>query len=261
MKRRLQFRTWLEAKDIFGFDKAHSDEQPSAILAAKPIRQFNIELMMEYLSKKKIGQYTSESPFMSEIRWGSDLGCVKLEIDTGLSFYIKKKGKDLQGQDRWVMKKLLQLNRHGYGGLEDSVAQEIFTHLEHIAKEPTPAASNGFGDLENLVLHIYNKMKRNAKDVFIPVGVRQHDENNYILCFDVRGQGQQGMYQQKIEQNQTLVSFDKDAGTLRITNYNIESPLSSRKWQIGINDLDICFFASQDRDEISECLACHIKYY
>ena len=259
MKR--SFRRWLEAVDIFGFDKEINPEKNTDI-NAKPINQFNIELMMEFLSKKSLGLHSPYSPFISEMVWGEDLGAVKLEIDTGLTFYIKKKGKDLLGDDRWITKKMFQLNRHGYKGMEDFVSQEIFEHIERVYNEPTPAAQNGYTELENLTFHLYNKMRMVAKDIFIPVGIRQVDEDSYIIAFEVRGHGLEAQDQRRVEQNQTIVTYDKESGTIRVFNYNIESPVGGqRKCEIMENDLDIYFFPTQDREEISECLAVHFKYY
>ena len=257
----MKFRRWFESTDIFGFDKEINQEKNYEDVNAKPVRQFDIGLMIEYLSSKSIGLHKPYSPFMSEVIWGNDLGSVKLEIDTGLTFYIKKKGKDLLGEDRWVTKRMFQLNRHGYGGLEDYVAQEIFEHLERAFNEPIPSAREGYTELENLTMHLYNKMKRVAKDVFLPMGIKQVDENNYIIIFEVRGGGMGAPDHRRVEQNQTVVSYDRDTGAIRIFNYNIESPVSSRKWEIMENDLDIYFFPTQDREEISECLAVHMKYY
>ena len=67
--------------------------------------------------------------------------------------------------------------------------------------------------------------------------------------------------QYRVEQNQTLISYDRKAGTIRLTNYNVESPVAAHTWSIGLNDLDLYFFPSQDRDEISETIAVHMKYY
>ena len=256
------FKKWFEATDIFGFEKAHTDESPSDFVDAKPIRQFDLELMMEYLSKKSIGLNHPFSPFISEMTWGNDLGSIKLEVDTGLTFYVKKKAKDLLGEDRWITKKIFQLNRHGYGGLEDSVAQEIFNHLELASKEPSPAATHEFDKLEELTLHIYSKMKRVAKDIFMPAGIKKINDNAYVISFEPRGQGAGSPDQRKVEVNQTMVSYDESSGVIRIFNYNLESPMGGeRKLEIMENDLDLYFFPTQDREEISECLAVHMKYY
>lgn len=260
----MRFRTWLETNDIFGFDAHHAKEKPDDDLTAQPIHQFDLEHMIELLLKKPIHTTQPLSHFMNEIQWGSQPGALKLEVDTGFTFHIKQLGVDRQGNPRWVSKQMLQLNREGYGGQEDSVAQEIFNHIEKFAEHniESPKESYSENELENLVQHIFNKLKRTSKVIFLPVGIKKLGEYAYVISMEVRGHGLESPGHHRVEQNQTLVSYDKDQGTIRITNYNIESPTGGRReWAIQPNDLDLYFFPTQDRDEISECLAVHMKYY
>ena len=84
----------------------------------------------------------------------------------------------------------------------------------------------------------------------------------YIIAFGVRGQGLEARSQQRVEQNQTLVAYDQEQGTIRITNYNLQSPTGrGHEFKINQNDLDLYFFPSQDKDEISETIAVHMRYY
>lgn len=266
--RKLKFKRFFEATDIFGFDAERSKDDADDNMLSKPINQFNLELMMEFLGKKNVGNYEATKPFISEIVWGKHPngftvpGAVKLEVDTGLTFYIKKMGTDKIGQPRWVTKKMFQLNRNGYGGLEDAVAQEVHEHIIRAYDSKIPAPTEGYTDLENLTSHLYNKMKRTSKGVFIPMGIKKLQEHVYVISFEVRGHGLESQNQRRVEQNQTVVSYDQEQGTIRIFNYNIESPVGGpRNWQIMENDLDLYFFPTQDREEISECLAVHMKYY
>ena len=266
--RSLTFRRFFEATDIFGFDAERERDQPDDNMLSKPINQFDLELMMEFLGKKPVGNLEVSKPFVSEIIWGKQPngymlpGSVKLEVDTGYTFYIKKMGIDKTGQPRWATKRMFQLNRQGYGGLEDAVAQEIYEHIIKIHESGMDGPTEGYEDLENLVTHIYNKLKRTAKHIFIPMGIKKMHENAYLICFEVRGHGVEAQDQKRVEQNQTAVVYDEDQGTIRIFNYNIESPVGGpHKWELMENDIDLYFFPTQDRDEISECLAVHMKYY
>lgn len=260
---RLTFKKYFEATDIFGFEpKIVSTTSGEDNLLSKPIKQFNIELMMDLLAKKQLGVFEATMPFLNEIRWGSQPGAIKLEIDTGYTFYIKKLGIDLQGNPRWLTKKTLQLNRQGYGGTEDIVAQEIYEQIERYSTENIEKPSNDYKDLENLVSQIYSKIKKKGKSIFYPEGVRKLNDDAYIIKFGVKGQGLESPSQTRIEQNQTMITYDRESGTIRATNYNIKSPVGGRAtWKIYPNDLDLYFFPSQDRDEISETIAVHMKYY
>jgi hypothetical protein len=260
----MEFRKWFEATDIFGFDTDKATTQADDNMLSKPISQFDLELMMDLLAQKSIGMFEAVVPFVSEIKWGNQPGAVKLEVDTGLTFYIKRLGIDKTGNPRWVTKKMFQLNRQGYGGLEDAVAQEVHEHLARVfeARLDGPKEVYQEEDLENLVIHIYNKVKRVMKEIFLPAGIKKLSEYAYVISLDMRGHGLETQDQKRIEQNQTVVAYDKEQGTIRVFNYNVESETGRHhRWELMENDLDVYFFPTQDREEISECLAIHFKYY
>jgi len=256
------FKQYFEATDIFGFDKTRPIEVSKSEVPTEPIHRFDIELMMNFLSQKKLGVQEAYTPFVTEIRWGQQPGALKLEIDTGYSFYIKKLGVDLEGNPRWITKKMFQLNRQGFGGYEDSVAQEVFEQIEKYSEENIESPVANYNELHSLVDHIYKKLIRESKYIFIPEGIKKINDDAFIIKFGVRGQGVESRDQTRVEQNQTLISYDKNAGTLRVTNYNIKSPVGGRhEWKIYPSDLDLYFFPSQDREEISETVLVHMKYY
>lgn len=259
----MKFKKFIESRDIFGFEPKVSDAGGDGMFE-KPIHQFDLELMMEYLSHKSIGANEPYSKFMNEINWGSLPGSIKLEVDTGYTFYIKKLGIDRQGSPKWVTKKMFQLNRQGYGGMEDAIAQEIYQKLETASEGAYDGPQEGFSDddLKSLVLHLYEKSKHVMKNIFVPMGIKKLQENAYVFSMEVRGGGCETQGQRRIEQNQTTVTYDKSQGTIRVFNYNVESPVGGpHKWEIMENDIDLYFFPSQSREEISDCLAVHFKYY
>jgi hypothetical protein len=260
--RRRTFHDYYEATDIFGFETEKRDETPDDSMLMRPIDRFNVELMMDLLSKKKVGVYEANLKFPNVMQWGDQPGALKLEIDTGYRFTIKKLGMDKEGSPRWVTKKMFQLNRNGFGGYEDSVAQEVFEQIDALKTTNIEAPVEDYKDLENLVTNIYNKMKRTAKAIFIPEGVKKLHDDAYIIKFGVRGHGLEARNQQRVEQNQTLVSYDRSQGTIRVTNYNLLSDVGGpHEFRINQNDLDCYFFPTQDRDEISEVVAVRMKYY
>jgi hypothetical protein len=261
--RRLSFRKFVEATDIFGFESEKPRGNSDDNFHEKPINQFDIELMIEYLSKRSMPSgLKPQSKFTDEIQWGTEPGAVKLHIDTGYTFAIKRLNNDLRGEPRWVTKKAFQLNRHGYGGYEDSVAQEIFEHILKCYREELDAPQKDYDGLESLVIHIANKMRRVAKDIFMYSGIKKITDNHYVISFNLRGSGVEAPDQSRVEQNQTQISYDKESGTIRVTNYNIESPTGgAHKWKIMPIDIDAYFFPTQSKEEISEAIAVELKYY
>lgn len=257
-----RFKNWFETVDIFGFNEKNPIKPMSDGFLERPIIAFNIGLMMDFLSNKRIGLESSGSQFINEIQWGSDFGAVKLIVDSGYTFYVKKLTKDLQGENRWITKKMFQLNRNGYGGHEDPVAGEIYSHLENAYNAQPEVGSPDFNDLESLVIHITNKVRRVVNETLVYQGIKKVTENNFLIIFAARGPGVEAPDHSRIEENLTQITYDKELGTIRCTNYNIESPVGgAHSWTIMPNDLDVYFLPTQSRDEISECIAVHFKYY
>ena len=258
----LSFKKWFEAVDIFGFEKEREENPEAGTSMEMPIDQFDIELMMEFLAKKKVGAFNAFSEFHNVMQWGDKPGAIKLEVDTGYRFSVKKLAVDKQGGTRWITKKMFQLNRNGYGGYEDSVAQEIYETIESASKDNIEAPVEDYKDLENLVTNIYSKLKRTSKCIFFPEGIKKLHDDAYIIKLGVRAQGLEARDHQRVEQNQTLVTYDRSQGTIRITNYNLLSGTGrSHEFRINQNDLDVYFMPTQDRDEISEVIAVRMKYY
>jgi hypothetical protein len=258
------FKTWVETTDIFGFDaKRAGDEITTDDMLGRPINKFDIELMFEIISRKRIGLNESYSRFVSEVIWGHGEGAVKLECDPGLTFYIRKMGHDRVGNPIWATKRMFQLNRLGFGGLEDAVSQELYEYVAKVYEsEPVNPTEYNERDLENLVIHISNKLKRTARDIFVYEGIRRVDPFNYLIKMGLRGHGVEAPDHQRIEENLTQVSYDVETGVIRITNYNVASPVGGpHSWHIHPSDQNLYFFPNQDREEISECLAVHFKYY
>jgi hypothetical protein len=255
----LQSSTILE-KDIFGFDRDQRDEKVEK--PESPIKGFDVELMLELLKRKSIGTFEGNITFPNAIRWGDREGSVMLEVAPNFGFSIKKLGVDKQGNPRWATKKLFQLNRQGYGGYEDSVAQEVFTYLQKTGEGMIEAPKEEYDDLENLAHHIYGKLKRTAKNIFIPEGMKKLHDDAFIIKLGVKGSGLEARHQTRVEQNQTFIGFDRDQGVIRITNYNLLSPVGGgHEFRISPSDFDCYFFPTQGREEIAETIATRMRYY
>lgn len=254
------FKKFMESNDIFGFEK-EKDKKVEFDTETHPIKQFNIELMMNILANKKLGLHEANySDFMNEIKWGIDRpGSVKLEVDTGYTFSIKRLNFDLEGNKRWATKKNFQLNRKGLGGYEDAIANSLYENIEKIDKLEVDYPMSGYKDIEKLTWKVSDKMKKFAKETFEFKGIKKLSET----CFHIIFEGTVGAQDnQRIDQNITQVNYDESMGMLRINNYNIESPTGGdHNWKIKPDDLCAYFFPSQSREEIADILAVHFKYY
>lgn len=256
------FKEWLiaEKHDIFGFEKKIMPEPPKPA-DENPVHQVDIEQMMEMLAKHKIAEKRPFVKFVNEVHWGTGTGALRVWLGTGLNMMIDRKIVDLEGQERWITKRIFQINQTGYGGHEDAIVQEVLNQLEWIDEQQLDSPKADFDELEGLVATMASKIRRTARDIFIFEGVMQVDVNTYIIRLGVRGQGVEAQDQQRVEENQTVIHFNKDTGVIRLTNYNVESPVGSHKWELLPNDTDIYFAPTQARDEITETIANTLHWY
>lgn len=259
------FKQFYEAANIFGFENGRdaAANDASSELDNYPIRQFDVELMMKLLLNKKIGLHEADySNFMNEISWGGERpGAMKLEVDTGYTFHIKRLNYDLEGNKKWATKKMFQMNRRGLAGYEDIIANEIYDHMNRLNSFEIDYPQPSYDELEKLSYKISQSMRRVGDKMFIFRGIKKLSEQCYHIVFEVGAGGVESQDHQRVENNVTQVSFDETTGTIRVNNYNIESPMKGRKWEVMPNDIDIYFFPTQPIDEICDCMAVHFKYY
>lgn len=256
------FKNWLEHADIFGFTDRKLAEPKNQDFLEKPIRGFNTEIMMDILSEKSIGLFNPNSFFMNEMQWGEDVGSVKLSIDTGFTFYVKRLIPDLEGTPVWVTKKMLQLNRQGYGSYEDSVAGEIHDHLREAFDSPLDTPKAEFHDLENLTNAITRKIKRVCNSAFVYERVQKTDVNNYLIICNIKAGGVGLPGQSRGEKNITHINFKEETGIISVMNYNVESQVGrNRSWLLSPLDLELKFCPTQSFEEIAECVGVHYKFY
>ncbi len=255
---KLRFKNFLEIAD-FGFKKRdvqRSDDTPDT-----PVRTFNLELMTEYLTQKLIQQKPGVSSFVGSVRWESGPGAVKLEVDPGLTAFIRRLIFDKSGLPVWITKKVIQLDRQGMGGSEEKIAQELFEVVKTVfwEKLDTPGEIES---LSSLVVYLERQIGYSASSVFVPAGKKKINDNTYIIKMELRGSGTGAPNQMQIRQNQVLVQYKPDRGLIRIMNYNIGiSPNNAATWKTGLNDFECYFTPTQSKSDIAEAIVTHLHYY
>lgn len=254
------FKQFIESKDIFGFDKDIQQEKKPEY-NDYPIRRFNIEEMMEYLAGCKLPGKNPQIHQVNEIRWGDQIGAVRVKIGTTLQVEVDKLCSDLKGNPTWVTKKFYQINRAGYGTFEKNVAEELFGEVERIDKEEIDAPKKEYAELPNLVVGISNKLRTTAKEIFVYEGIRKVNDNNYIIKFGVRGHGVEARDHQRVIENLTDISFNKKTGKIRVINSNVKTNVGGHNWKLTPADQDWSFMPTQTKDEIIEVISTNMKWY
>jgi hypothetical protein len=262
------FKNWLvnEWAD-FGFE----DERKipagrdtrfyTAINPDAPIDRIDIEQIINRLGGLHIKGVKGRVKFVNEVFWGRGPGSMRVKIHPDLHVEVSRMAHDLEGTPVWLTKRLYLINRAGYGGHEEFIVQEILGQVEMIKDLPVDSPKKDYHELENLVVAMSNKMRKVARGYFLFENIKKLNDNQYIISFSVRGQGLEAPSQRRVVANQTLVTFDENAGRIRLTNKNIETNVGGHKWDIMPPDTDVNFFPTQPRDEIVEVIATTMRWY
>ncbi len=259
------FNLWLESKtaeELFGIEKVNSKIPESSLdKDDKPIKQFDFELFSDLLRMKTVGLFEGNKTFTNDVQWGSQPGCLKVVTEPDMHVAVKRLAIDLNGNHRWLSKRLYQIRKNGYGGYEDIVANEIYGVLQDINKQQLDVADNEFDNMENLAKFVTNKVRRVIPPLLIFREMKKLSRDNYITAFELRGAGVETTSQRRVEQIELEFAYDRDNGVLRIITRKIESPVGGpREWKLKPSDMDSVFFPSQDLNEIAEIAAVHFKY-
>ena len=106
----ISFRTWLEGKDIFGFEKERRQ-----VLQHEtdpfPLDKLSSETVLAELSRLSLGPKPAIWEWQDHIDWGDYNGAVRLQISPLGSWkgLISRKITDLDGETVWITKKIIRL--------------------------------------------------------------------------------------------------------------------------------------------------------
>jgi len=261
----MEFKKWFTEnqiyalKDIFGFEKELFPTQKRQI--DRPIDSFDIEELIESLSRYPVGQLLPEVKFMNEVHWGRGTGAIRVWTGTKGGLMIERLGYDLKGEPRWITKRRYQINQSGVGSFEETITQEVLDEVKKIHESPLDSPKEGYNTLDHLVSRMANTLKRSANEVLIFEGIRRLNENEYIIRFGLRGHGVQAPQQKRVEENHTHVVYYPKSGYITVKNYNIESTLGQHTWKVVPNHINWCFFPTQNEDEIIKSVANNLHWY
>jgi len=257
------FSKWFEATDIYGFEKEEKKDTDAEYgKNEEPMRQLNVELILKYLINSKIGVNEGHEVFANEIQWGNIPGALRITIDPKMTVRIRKLSVDLNGNYHWVAKKHFQLNRSGFGGYEDVIAQEIYQEVKKLENENLEVPSSDYSGFEDMVRSSANKMRRVAKDILLYREIVKKSDDDYIIVFDLRGGGVQAPGQKRIDQFQAEFAYNRSDGLIKTIVNHLESSVGGEKsWTQAPSDYQMIFFPSQDIEEIAEILGVYVKYF
>ena len=254
------FKFWIETRDVFGFEKElYADPKPEK--TEKPIKEFSLACLITSLGQYPLGVKQPDIKFINEIHWGEEPGAIRVRIGNKLCVMIERRNIDFQGTNRWGCKRFYQIPQTGEGGNEESFAQEIMEVLKAVDFEPLDSANHEYTGLEELAASMSNMLKKTSNSLFVFEGTRKSNDDEYIIRFSVRGHGTGWRHQRRIEENHTRLNYSKDAGVIKLSNFNVFSPMQGHEWLQAQQDLELYFFPSQPTEEMIECIANFMYWY
>lgn len=228
----LTFKSFLETKDIFGFDSVKPEEEekePDDL----PIQSFNSNHLMDLLAKTKLPGLTR--PFDSIIIWGNDVGAIKIKLTPNLAISIERKTNDLSGNSLWIIKKLFKIKIREFAGKEDFVASELEKEVMSLAKEPIDVPIKNYKKIEDLTKRIAQQVIA-ANKYFSFQRIKKINDNNYNILFNITNFGL-GKIVRRFKGGPTPaglvdISYNEQKGIIKcfLTTIGIEG--ESESWQL-----------------------------
>lgn len=265
MSNDLNFKIWMEdwrpPRRWNSPRTSDAEEQPDP-KKGLPIVPFNIGFVTRSLAKHEVNNLYPRMKFTNEVHWGDGPGSMRMYIGTGLNVVMERMAIDKSGKNRWITKKVFQINQAGYGGFESAVVNEILDQVYDLYESRQDSFIEEYDGLESLTQKVYETVLRTAKPIFRGQGIKKVDDDTYIIRLLITGMGNGAAGGSKILENHTIMRYDRETGIIRMINTNIEaSPGSTGQWDMMEADTDFKFLPTQPADEIAETLANTLHWY
>lgn len=261
----MQFKKWLLKEDIFGFEKKikPNQKEPDNL----PIVSIDIEVTMNKLLQNKLNSQIPFSNFINEIQWGKENGAIKMVISPLGSFksIIRQLTTDLEGNKIWICKKILPYKDLNKANIEidEKLADLIFEDVEKISKKTVESPISDYKNFKNLVLKISKECQREKiiPEIFIFRGIKEINNNHYIIFFECKGQGVETPGSGRLEQFLIEMIYDKNKGTIRSYGHDVQSRTKGHSWTPQPSEWDEYFSPAQPAEEITNCICRALSTY
>lgn len=273
----MNFRLWLEKKNIFGFEEEdwrvkvpyRPGKAPLRGPQDLPIERLNVQRVMEELAKNDLGIKKATLRFFNECQWGNNVGAIRAIITPKVNVKIQRLHKDLEGNNVWIMKKYFFIDDVNYAGKEDVVALEIFDQIRNINVEQLDKPALKV-PLRELVQSLSSKMNTLESHVLLPSHeIKKTSDYEYNLFYFLRGGGRTGYSGSSTTKSimEVLVnlSTQKHTGLIKAMVTVVSNTDSGSRgggtWVLMPSDFEEYFMPSQGKREIVESIITALKTY
>ena len=180
----------------------------------------------------------------------------------GVRVVLRKLIHDLQGDPRWVCKKVIEV-KNMYDQYPDKLIFQLQESLTHIDSEGLDAANGDYQNLERLVLRMASELRRKTtQKIFIYEGIRVlKQDHNYIIHFGVTGMGRQRQDQKRLDQFAVQVEYSKKTGLIKIAGNELGDQISKHRWIYDPSEFIEYFSPHQKEEDINQAILTHFNCY
>jgi hypothetical protein len=260
------FKTFVETKDIFGFERDHGLLVVNKVVDEKPIEPLDYGIIVNELCKMPVGGKQAKRLWNDAVSWGTgDTGTLAVVVSPLGSYkaVIRRKIYDLVGEAQWICKKIMPYidTDKGVGPSELEWVQHLHEQLVISDGQLVEMPSRDWAGLEKLVIELACRIRAEAPPIFVYEGISQVDPTNYIIFMSLRGQGVEAPGQRRINEFHVNVSYKPLTGLIRCFGNEISSPVKGHTWEPQPSEWDEIFAPAQPRKEIEEAILSALSVY
>lgn len=258
----MRFKNWFNEMANYGYggDTSSNIRGGTEIIPGEEIfKTLDYNLIINELERLSyIGTFLPNKVWEDKIVWGEGYGSLKVNITPlgSTRLVIRRESKDLEGNNVEICKKVIPLYDTVHSKNEVSIAHDVYKELSRI-NEINVDGPDSEVDFFDIVKNIWFEVKKNHPSyIMFPTELKEINKNYYKMIFEIKGHGVQNLVPGpgRTEQFNIDVYYDLNKGVIRCWGYNIDSSLKNRSWIPQPSEWDECFFPTQDKKEITNCI-------
>lgn len=267
------YKEWAMKRDIrlqrewadFGFFDKKDDYKRYKDTDQHPIKAIDVqEVLKEIMRMPPVNSYRGQQRFADTVIWGNEIGALLLDISPLGSFKacVRRMITDLQGENRWICKRVVQLNEKDYTRTNLLDADSIYKEISDVSKGMIDSPTKDYQDFGALARKLFTQTRLQFPSycMFAPK-IKQLTEDYYKIYFGFKGHGVEAPTASRAEQFDIDLFYDKDKGLIRCWGYDIDSPTNQHKWAVQPAEWDEWFAPTQPIEEIIQAVIHNLMTY
>jgi hypothetical protein len=236
MSNKIEFVKWLSLQEYadYGFSDKLKNKQLSIGLKEKPENTiFKVDEFLDDLTEILEGDNLKiKRKWAEEIIWTDNGYLMEVNVNPfgSLRITTRKHIKDIKGNTTKLCKDVFDLGDE-HNGKENLVAEKIYKRIKRIRGDNYDHAVSNYSGLEKLSKILFKAcLETYPSYVMFPKGLKKIDNNYYKIFFEFKGGGAGVPGNNRAEQFNIDLNYDKEKGLIRCWGYDIDSPMKQREF-------------------------------